>query len=84
VRFATTIHQGTEWIVQERKKPKDTSSSAPIVKVPFEVFPFYEAAKPTQIGRKKKEYVHVWPLLIPKMVDDYNHFMNRVDIADQL
>jgi hypothetical protein len=31
-----------------------------------------------------KEYVHVQLLLIPEMVDNYNYFMNRVDIANQL
>jgi hypothetical protein len=39
VKFATTIHQGTEWVVQERKKPRDSSSSAAITKAPFEAFP---------------------------------------------
>jgi len=48
------------------------------------VFPAIGIPKPTQIGRKKQEYVHVQPLPIPEMVDDYNHFMNGVDIADQL
>jgi hypothetical protein len=67
-----------------RKKTKDSSSSAAITKAPFEVFPAIEALKPTQTGRKKQEYVHVRPLPIPKMVDDYNYFMNGVDIADQL
>ena len=84
VRFATTIHEGTEWITQERKKPRDSSSSAAIAKAPFEVFPKPGALNPTQIGQKTKEYVHVRPLPVPKMVDDYNHFMNGVDIADQL
>jgi len=84
VKLATTIHQGTEWVVQERKKPRDSSSSAAITKAPFEVFPTIRALKPAQTGRKKQEYVHVRPLPIPKMVDDYNHFMNGVDIADQL
>lgn len=84
VKFATTIHQGTEWVVQERKKPWDSSSSASIVKAPFEVFHMHGTSKPTHKGRKNQEYVHVRPLPIPKMVDDYNHFMNGVDIADHL
>jgi hypothetical protein len=84
VKFATTIHKGTEWIIRERKKPRDSSSSAAITKAPFEAFPAIGAPQPTQQGRKKKEYVHHRPLLIPQMVDDYNHFMNGVDIADQL
>jgi Transposase IS4 len=67
-----------------QKKTKDSSSLTAITKAPFEVFPAIGAPKPTQTGRKKQEYVHVRPLLIPKMVDDYNYFMNGVDIADQL
>lgn len=65
VKFATTIHQGTEWVVRQRKKPRDSSSSAVITKAPFEAFPAIGAPKPTQTGRKKKEYVHVRPLPIP-------------------
>jgi hypothetical protein len=84
VKFATTIYNRTEWIIRKHKKPRDTSSSAAIVKAPFEVFPLPGALNPTQKGRKKKEYVHVRPLLIPKMIDDYNNFINGVDIADQL
>ena len=66
VKLATTIHQGTEWVVQERKKPKDTSSLAAIVKVPFKAFPKHGAQKPTQTRQQTKEYVHVRPLPIPK------------------
>lgn len=77
VRLATTIHQGTEWIVREWKKPRDTSSSALIVKAPFEAFPQYGALKPTQTGQKSKEYVHVQPLPIPKIVDDLQPFHER-------
>jgi len=84
IKFATTIHTSTEWVVWERKKPKDSSSSASIVKVPFEAFPEIGTQKPTQKGRQTKEYVHVRPLPILKIVDDYNYFMNGVDIADQL
>jgi hypothetical protein len=85
VRFATTIHTGKEWPIQERKKPKGTSTSAAITKVLFEAFSsdptLKKAAKP---GRRCKEYVHRQLLPIPGMVDDYNHFMNGVDVADQL
>ena len=84
VRLATTIHQGTEWVIQERKKPSGSATKDLIVRAPFEAFPAYKAPKPTQTGRKTKEYVHTQPLPIPQMVDDYNHFMNGVDIADQL
>jgi hypothetical protein len=35
-------------------------------------------------GRNRTEYVHQRYLPIPTMVDEYNHFMNGVDIADQL
>jgi hypothetical protein len=84
VKFATTIHQGTEWVVRERKKLRDSSLLAAITKAHFEVFPIIGAPKPTQTGRKKQKYVHVRPLPIHKMVDHYDCFMNGVDIADQL
>jgi hypothetical protein len=67
------------------KKPKATSTSPAITKVPFEAFPSGAAPKKTaKPGRQRKEYVHRQLLPIPRMVDDYNHFMNGVDIADQL
>jgi hypothetical protein len=85
VRFATTIHTGKEWIIRERKKPKATSTSAAITRVPFEAFPNSSGLKKAaKLGRQRKEYVHRRLLPIPGMVDDYNHFMNGVDIADQL
>jgi hypothetical protein len=85
VRFATTIHTGKEWVIRERKKPKGTSTSATITKVLFEAFPNSIALqKAAKLGCKRKEYVHRRLLPIPGMVNDYNHFMNGVDIADQL
>jgi hypothetical protein len=61
------------------------STSAAITKVPFEAFPSSPTPKKAaKLGRQRKEYVHRWLLLIPGMVDDYNYFMNGVDIADQL
>ena len=47
-------------------------------------FLYSRVLKPIKSKQKTKEYVHVRPLPIPQMVDDYNHFMNGVDIADQL
>jgi hypothetical protein len=86
VKLATTIHQGTKWVVREQKKPKNTSTSATITKVPFKAFPDPTAPKlvSVQKGRKRKDYDHRRQLPIPGIVDDYNHFMNGVDIADQL
>jgi hypothetical protein len=66
------------------KKPKDSSSLALIVKVLFKAFPKIKAQKLTQKGQQIKEYVYVQLLLIPKMVDNYNYFINKVDIANQL
>jgi hypothetical protein len=38
VRFCTTIHNRTEWANRNRKKPRNTSTSAAITKRPFVVF----------------------------------------------
>jgi Transposase IS4 len=85
VKFATTIHTGKEWINRERKKPRDSSTSAAITKAPFEAFPDDSTHKITiKSSRRRKDYVHRRLLPIPSIVDDYNHFMNGVDIADQL
>ena len=37
VGFLTTIHDGTEWVVRNRKKSKATSTQATITKQPFDV-----------------------------------------------
>jgi hypothetical protein len=42
VKFATTIHRGNEWVIRERKKPRDTSSSALVVKILLKLFPSAE------------------------------------------
>ena len=85
VKFATTIHTRKEWIIREHKKQRGTSTNAAVTKAPFEAFPTSSTHKITsKPGRQRKDYVHRRPLPIPGMVDDYNHFMNSVDIADQL
>ena len=76
VGFCSTIHDGTEWVVRIRKRPKGSSTSASITKQPFAIFePLYGC---------KDAYVHTRLLPIPGMVDDYNHYMGGVDIANQL
>jgi hypothetical protein len=85
VKLATTIHIGKEWTCRDCKKPRDSSTSAAITKAPFEEFPTSIIYKHcSKAGRLCKEYVHHCLLPIPAMVDDYNHFINGVDIADQL
>jgi hypothetical protein len=76
VGFCTTIHNGTEWVVRSRKRLKGTSTSAAITKQPFYMFspPF----------RCKELYEHTRLLPIPSAIDDYNHHIGGVDIADQL
>jgi Transposase IS4 len=76
VGFCTTIHNGTEWVVRNRKRPKGTSTSAAITKQPFYMF-----SPPSGC---KEPYEHTRLLPIPGAIDDYNHHMGGVDIADQL
>jgi Transposase IS4 len=76
VGYCTTVHDGTEWLVKNRKRPKGTSTSAAITKQPFRTFN-------PPLGCKEV-YEHTRLLPIPGAIDDYNHYMGRVDIADQL
>ena len=76
VGFCTTIHNRTEWLVQNRKRPKGTSTLAAITKQPFYMF--------SLPPRCKEPYEHTCLLPIPGAIDDYNHYIGGVDIADQL
>jgi hypothetical protein len=74
VRFCTTIHNGTEWPVQNQKRPKGTSTSAAITKQPFYMF---------SLPLKCKEpYEHTYLLPILSAINDYNYYIGRVDITD--
>ena len=81
----TTIHTGTEWPIRERKKPKASLTNPIITRAPFAAFPGTDK-RLIALGRSRAsiEYVHCRLLPVPGMVDDYNHYMNSVDIADQL
>jgi hypothetical protein len=76
VGFCTTIHDGIEWAVRNRKRPKVTSTLAAITKQPFYMF--------SPPPKCKEPYEHTRLLPIPGAIDDYNHHMGGVDIADQL
>jgi Transposase IS4 len=76
VGFCTTIHNGTEWVIRNRKRPKGTSTSAAITKQPFVMF------NPPIGCKEPYESTRILP--IPEAIDDYNHYMGGVDIADQL
>jgi hypothetical protein len=76
VGFCTTIHDGTEWVVRNRKRPKGTSTSAAITRQPFYMF-----SPPSGC---KELYENTRLLPIPGAINDYNHHMGGVDIADQL
>jgi hypothetical protein len=76
VRLCSTIHDGTEWTVRNRRKPKKTSTQANITKKPFQMF------NPPSGCKDPYEQRRLLP--IPGMIDDYNHHMGAVDIADQL
>jgi hypothetical protein len=76
VGFCTTIHNGTEWVVRNRKRPKGTSTSAAITKQAFYMFS-------PPLGCKEP-YEHTCLLPILGAIDDYNYYIGGVDIADQL
>ena len=63
--LSTTTSDPNIMVIQNRKRPSLTSSSAKTARKPF--------------GSEPRK-----DLPIPKFVDDYNHLMNQVDIADQL
>ena len=58
------------------KKPKTTLTQAAITKEPFAIF------TPSLGCKDSFEYSRLLP--IPGQIDDYNHHMGGVDIADQL
>jgi hypothetical protein len=59
-----------------QKKLKDTSTLAAITKQPFCTFS-------TLLDRKEEfEYTRLLPILVA--INEYNRFMGRVDIANQL
>jgi hypothetical protein len=76
VGFCTTIHDGTEWVVRNRKCLKGTSTSAAITRQPFYMFSLPSGCK--------ELYENTRLLPIPGAINDYNHHMGGVDIADQL
>ena len=64
VGFCTTIHDSTEQVVQTRKRPKGTSTSAAITKEPFKMF--------NPLTGYKELYKHTRDLPIPVAIDNYN------------
>ena len=74
VGFCITIYDGTEWLVQNRKRLKGTSTSAAITKQSFYMF--------SLPSRCKELYKHTCLLLIPSAINDYNYYIGGVDIAD--
>jgi hypothetical protein len=76
VGLCSTIHNSTEWVIQNRKRIKGTSTSALITKKPFLMF--------NPLIGCKEPYEHTRELPIPMAINDYNQFIGGVDIADQL
>ena len=74
VGYCTTIHDRTEWPVKNQKRPKGTSTSAAITKQPFYIF------SPPLGCKELYKYTRLLP--IPGAIDDYNHYIGRVDIAN--
>jgi hypothetical protein len=76
VGFLSTVHDALEWIIRLRKLPRDSSTYFAVTKQPFIIF------DPPLGCKNLYEWTRLLP--IPSMIDDYNHFMGGVDIADQL
>ena len=74
IGFMSIVHIGQEYIIRQRRRPKNTSTNANIAQGPFVVQKPYPQVE--------IEYKHRKPLLILGMVDDYNHSMNGVDVVD--
>ena len=75
VGFCTTIHNGTEWVVRNRKCPKETSTSAIITKQPFSMFILLTGCK--------EPYECTRLLLIPGAIDDYNYYICKARLLTQ-
>ena len=85
VRLVTTIYTRQEQVLKERKKPKASLTNLIITRALFEAFlGTNKSLIAAGRSRASKEYVHCRLLPIPGIVDNYNHFMNSVDIANQL
>jgi hypothetical protein len=63
-------------VVRSQKRLKGTLTSAAITKQPFRMF--------SPLSTCKEQYEHTRLLPIPSAIDDCNHYMGGVDIADQL
>ena len=78
VRGITTAHDSTGYILRNRCRPKDLSSILQATKSIFKI------PKTDQITKQEahKFFSSKLALLIIRAIDDYNHYMNAVDIAD--
>ena len=76
VGFLSTVHDVLEWIIWLCQLPRGSSTYFAITKQPFIIFDLPKGCK----------NIYEWTCLlpIPGMIDDYNHFIGGVDIADQL
>ena len=68
VKLLTSVHTGDSTIERMRRKPRNSSAYTNSARTAF------TAVHPT---------AHRLPFQIPTAIDDYNHYMGGVDIADQ-
>jgi hypothetical protein len=93
VKFMSTIHTGTGFVLRARRHKKPSSSAPSTADKPFEVPATREQVKrwfelPNKVpfiqeGKKNTFFVSKCHLPVPEVVDFYNYNMNRVDLADQ-
>ncbi len=80
VRGMTTAHDGEGYMLRNRRRPKDSSSMIKETKAVFDI------PRSENMLAKDLKKIHSSKLALPVIlpIDDYNHHIGGVDIADQL
>jgi hypothetical protein len=79
VKGITTVHDGSGYILQNRRRPKDSSSMPKSARSIFDIPP-----SESDLTQEYKKQVGKMAAPVVRPIWDYNNNMNGVDRADQL